>query len=131
MTEQHAFRWWEVRAAQNLKPTTYICPLCDQQLHAVSEHMLLLPRAIRAAADTLIPTASHRRAARASSSRRTSGARPGHPRPAHAIAGAGAARESVRYRSTGIVAAARAAPPGATVRDSGFRSSASTNTPER
>ena len=32
-----------VRAAQNLNPTTYICPLCDQQLHATSEHMLLLP----------------------------------------------------------------------------------------
>ena len=38
-----AFRWWEIRPAQNLKPATYICPLCDQQLHAVSEHTLLLP----------------------------------------------------------------------------------------
>ena len=43
MTDQDAFRWWEVRRSQNLKPTTYICPLCDQQLHATSEHMLLLP----------------------------------------------------------------------------------------
>lgn len=43
MTDQDAFRWWDVRGAQNLKPTTYICPLCDQQLQAVSEHMLLLP----------------------------------------------------------------------------------------
>jgi hypothetical protein len=43
MTDQDAFRWWEVRRSQNLKPTTYICPLCDQQLQAVSEHMLLLP----------------------------------------------------------------------------------------
>jgi len=43
MIDQDAFRWWEVRRAQNLKPTTYICPICDQQLQAVSEHMLLLP----------------------------------------------------------------------------------------
>jgi hypothetical protein len=41
--DQDSFRWWEVRRAQNLKPTTYICPLCDLQLHAMSEHMLLLP----------------------------------------------------------------------------------------
>jgi hypothetical protein len=41
--DPESFRWWEVRRAQNLKPTTYICPLCDQQLHAMSEHMLLLP----------------------------------------------------------------------------------------
>ena len=41
--DQDAFRWWEVRPAQNLKPTTYICPLCDLQLHATSEHALLLP----------------------------------------------------------------------------------------
>jgi hypothetical protein len=38
-----AFRWWDVRPAQNLKPATYICPLCDLQLQATSEHMLLLP----------------------------------------------------------------------------------------
>jgi hypothetical protein len=43
MTDQETFHWWEVRGAQNLKPTTYICPLCDQQLDAASEHMLLLP----------------------------------------------------------------------------------------
>jgi hypothetical protein len=43
MSDQEIFRWWELRLAQNLKPTTYICPLCDQQLHATSEHMLLLP----------------------------------------------------------------------------------------
>ena len=43
MTDQDAFRWWDVRPAQNLKPMNYICPLCDQQLQAVSEHMLLLP----------------------------------------------------------------------------------------
>jgi hypothetical protein len=43
MTDQDALRWWDVRRSQNLKPTTYICPLCDQQLLAISEHMLLLP----------------------------------------------------------------------------------------
>jgi hypothetical protein len=43
MIEPDAFRWWELRRAQNLKPTTYICPLCDQQLLASSEHVLLLP----------------------------------------------------------------------------------------
>ena len=43
MIDQDSFRWWEVRRAQNLKPTTYVCPLCDLQLHAMSEHMLLLP----------------------------------------------------------------------------------------
>ena len=38
-----SYRWWAVRPAQNLKPTSYICPLCDQQLHAMSEHTLLVP----------------------------------------------------------------------------------------
>jgi len=37
------FRWWAIRPAQNLKPQTYVCPLCDQQLHAMSEHMLIVP----------------------------------------------------------------------------------------
>ena len=36
-------RWWEIRGAQNLKPKSYVCPLCDQYFHAMSEHMLLLP----------------------------------------------------------------------------------------
>jgi hypothetical protein len=36
-------RWWEVRAAQNLQPKSYVCPLCDQFLHAMSEHTLLVP----------------------------------------------------------------------------------------
>ena len=43
MTGPESFRWWEARRAQNLKPATYICPLCDLQLHAMSEHMLLVP----------------------------------------------------------------------------------------
>ena len=43
MTDPESFRWWEARRAQNLKAATYICPLCDLQLHAMSEHMLLVP----------------------------------------------------------------------------------------
>jgi hypothetical protein len=38
-----AYRFWEVRSAQNLKATSYVCPLCDELLHAMSEHMLLVP----------------------------------------------------------------------------------------
>jgi len=36
-------RWWEVRPAQNLKPSTYRCPLCGELLPALSAHMLLFP----------------------------------------------------------------------------------------
>lgn len=36
-------RWWEVRRAQNRKPSTYRCPLCGNLLPALSEHMLLVP----------------------------------------------------------------------------------------
>jgi hypothetical protein len=36
-------RWWVVRRAQNLKPSTYVCPFCDGLLHATSEHMLVAP----------------------------------------------------------------------------------------
>ena len=43
MIDHDSFRWWEVRRAQNLKPTSYICPLCDLRLDATSEHTLLLP----------------------------------------------------------------------------------------
>jgi hypothetical protein len=39
---QH-FRWFEIRPAQNLKPATYVCPLCDGFLPALSEHMLVVP----------------------------------------------------------------------------------------
>jgi hypothetical protein len=38
-----AFRWWAIRPAQNLKAQSYICPLCDQQFHAMTEHMLIVP----------------------------------------------------------------------------------------
>jgi hypothetical protein len=36
-------RWWSVRRAQSLKPATYRCPLCDGELHATSEHLLIAP----------------------------------------------------------------------------------------
>jgi hypothetical protein len=36
-------RWWEVRRAQNRKPSTYRCPLCGNLLPALSEHMLIVP----------------------------------------------------------------------------------------
>jgi hypothetical protein len=36
-------RWWTVRAAANLKPTTYRCPFCDELLPALSEHVLVMP----------------------------------------------------------------------------------------
>jgi hypothetical protein len=36
-------RWWTIRAATNLKPATYRCPLCGELLHAMSEHMLIKP----------------------------------------------------------------------------------------
>lgn len=35
--------WWELRRAQNRKPATYRCPLCDRFLPALSEHVLMLP----------------------------------------------------------------------------------------
>jgi hypothetical protein len=37
------FHWFSIRRAQNLKPMTYICPLCDEQLLAMSDHVLILP----------------------------------------------------------------------------------------
>lgn len=36
-------RWYAVRPAANLKPTTYRCPLCGELLPALSEHLLVLP----------------------------------------------------------------------------------------
>ncbi len=35
--------WWTVRPAQNRKPATYRCPICDRLLPSLSDHMLLLP----------------------------------------------------------------------------------------
>jgi hypothetical protein len=36
-------RWWTLRRAQNRKPATYRCPLCDRYLPALSAHMLIIP----------------------------------------------------------------------------------------
>jgi hypothetical protein len=36
-------RWWQIRRAQNRKPATYRCPLCDRPLPSLSDHMLLVP----------------------------------------------------------------------------------------
>ena len=36
-------RWWSVRRAQSAKPSTYRCPFCGRQLHAMSEHVLIAP----------------------------------------------------------------------------------------
>ena len=36
-------RWWEFRRAQNSKPSTYRCPLCNELLPSLSDHMLLFP----------------------------------------------------------------------------------------
>ncbi len=36
-------RWYEVRFAQNRKPSNYRCPLCGLQLHAMTPHMLISP----------------------------------------------------------------------------------------
>jgi hypothetical protein len=35
--------WWAVRRAGNSKPSTYRCPLCGHQLHAMTEHVLIAP----------------------------------------------------------------------------------------
>jgi hypothetical protein len=43
MTPLNEARWWAIRGAQNLKPSTYRCPLCGQHLHAMSEHLLIAP----------------------------------------------------------------------------------------
>ncbi len=32
-----------MRAAQNLKPSTYTCPFCGKHLSALSEHVLIAP----------------------------------------------------------------------------------------
>jgi hypothetical protein len=40
---QESVRWWSLRPAQNRKPATYRCPLCDRYLPALSEHVLIAP----------------------------------------------------------------------------------------
>jgi hypothetical protein len=41
-------RWYEVRAAANLKPATYRCPFCQRHLPALTAHMLVFPEGDRA-----------------------------------------------------------------------------------
>jgi hypothetical protein len=36
-------RWYAVRPAANLKPSTYRCPLCGELLPALSAHQLVVP----------------------------------------------------------------------------------------
>ncbi len=43
MSRDGSPRWWTARLAQNRKPATYRCPLCGEQLPALSQHMLLFP----------------------------------------------------------------------------------------
>ncbi len=43
MSGPEGVRWWTARIAQNRKPATYRCPLCGEQLPALSQHMLLFP----------------------------------------------------------------------------------------
>jgi len=43
MAKKERVRWWSVRRAQNRKPATYRCPICDRYLPALSEHVLLTP----------------------------------------------------------------------------------------
>ena len=38
-----AARWWTMRRAQSFKPRSYTCPLCGEQFHAMTEHILLAP----------------------------------------------------------------------------------------
>ncbi len=35
--------WWAIRRASSSKPSTYRCPLCGHQLHAMTEHQLIAP----------------------------------------------------------------------------------------
>jgi hypothetical protein len=39
----HDARWYSVRPARNLTPSTYRCPLCGKLLPALGEHMLVKP----------------------------------------------------------------------------------------
>jgi hypothetical protein len=43
MAKLEPAEWWSVRAAHNLKPATYRCPLCGYRLHAMSPHVLIAP----------------------------------------------------------------------------------------
>jgi hypothetical protein len=41
-------RWYAVRRAQNLKPSTYRCPLCGERFPAPMEHLLVVPEGVSA-----------------------------------------------------------------------------------
>ncbi|MEA2458194.1 MAG: hypothetical protein QOC95_1166 [Thermoleophilaceae bacterium] len=43
MAKLEPARWWTIRRAQNRKPSTYRCPLCNGFLPALSEHVLIVP----------------------------------------------------------------------------------------
>lgn len=36
-------RWWAIRPAQNLSASVYRCPLCDERVPALTEHLLITP----------------------------------------------------------------------------------------
>ena|SRR5437764_14327293 len=36
-------RWWSVRRAQNRKPATYTCPLCNEYMPSLVVHALIAP----------------------------------------------------------------------------------------
>ncbi len=35
--------WYSIRPVRSMKPSTYRCPLCGYQLHAMSHHVLIAP----------------------------------------------------------------------------------------
>ncbi|HET7568126.1 MAG TPA: hypothetical protein VFJ91_09060 [Gaiellaceae bacterium] len=35
--------FWTARPARSLRPATYRCPLCEELLHAMSDHLLIAP----------------------------------------------------------------------------------------
>lgn len=39
----HEASWWAIRPAQNLSASVYRCPLCDERLPALTEHLLITP----------------------------------------------------------------------------------------
>jgi hypothetical protein len=36
-------RWWSMRRAQNMKPSTYRCPFCRKHLASMTDHVLIAP----------------------------------------------------------------------------------------
>jgi hypothetical protein len=63
MTKAPTPRWWQIRRAQNRKPSTYRCPLCNRPLPSMSDHMLMVPEgdsALRRHAHTACVLAARR-----------------------------------------------------------------------